>query len=298
MSVVLQPAREPTGSVPLEETCRRLERENAELQRTQSLVFTILSNSSLQPAERIVAVFTTFAVQHERSKGTVTGEYVPICAKAIATQAGISNDTVGKAIDRLSKFGAWEKPPRELTRPIYSEETEQWATPLVLRPPGSLQENLQTLARLAPTPIERKELTGKGKPGGQPGEKREKIERACPTCGSTNTRLQCLDCGTVTHTDDLISPAAAETEGQQGGCPQVAARIRIGNRSASCGHPLRTQRGQRLRKRMNPPVSSVWKPVAHLRQPSSSCARSPATIRPTSRCNRTAMQSISPNRGR
>ncbi|GAC1633634.1 MAG: hypothetical protein NVS4B2_19590 [Chloroflexota bacterium] len=203
-----------------EAKARRLEEE-------RSTFFAVLCNPSLQTTERIVALLTLFEAEHERAKGPDTGTHIPICAKAIAGRAGVSRDATGKAIDRLAKFGAWKKPPREQCRPMYDEENDRWTTPLVLELPGSLSQNLQTVARLAPSSDERKVLTGTGKPGSQPGEKREKIERTCPECGSSNTRLQCLDCGTITHTDEMVAPKSGDDEG---------------GASASCGYPPRGTR--------------------------------------------------------
>lgn len=206
-----------------------LRQENARLQRERCVFFSVLSNEALLPVERITGIFTVFAMEHERSKGARIADYATPQAAAIATQAGIGDDAVGKAIDHLAKFGAWKK---ERVKPEWNEEKQQWTSGIVLKSPGSPVEQLQRLARLRPTDDERKALTGKGKPGSKPGEKREKIERTCPHCGSTNTRLQCKDCGAITHTDDLVSPK----NGAETGNPQLADQYG-GKQSVSCGLP-------------------------------------------------------------
>jgi putative DNA primase/helicase len=217
----------PAARVSLEEY-QQLERERDRLLDQRRLFFSVLSNESLLPAERITALFTLFSIEHERSQGRAIGGYTPACVKSIARQAGIGEDAVGKAITTLAKFGAWDKTP---SRPWHDPVTDTWTSPVVLKAPGTLRENLRTIARMAPTSDERKAVTGKGKPGSRPGEKREKIDRACPTCGSLNTRLQCLDCGTITHTDELTGheerpETPPEPQVAEGGYPQVAGHRR------------------------------------------------------------------------
>jgi hypothetical protein len=239
----------PAARVSLEEY-QQLERERDRLLDQRRLFFSVLSNESLLPTERITALFTLFSIEHERSQGRAIGGYTPACVKSIARQAGIGEDAVGKAITTLAKFGAWDKTP---SRPWHDPVTDTWTSPVVLKAPGTLRENLRTIARMAPTSDERKAVTGKGKPGSRPGEKREKIDRACPTCGSLNTRLQCLDCGTITHTDELTGhEERPETppEPQVAGTPppQLAVHIRKGIEPQVADTPS------------EPPLCSDWDP--------------------------------------
>lgn len=204
--------------------------ERDRLLKERSLIGTVLSNESLQPTERIVALCTVFAVEHERSRGNGTATSTPAPIKAIAVQAGVSPDTAGKAIDRLSKFGAWDK---SNTR-TWDEERQGYISGVVLKMPGSMTESLRVLAHLAPTPEERKALTGAGKPGCLPGEKREKREkigRTCPVCYSTNTQLECLTCGTTMRTDELVHTGGEKQKLQVTGRSQGNNDARAGGAS-------------------------------------------------------------------
>ncbi len=203
--------------------------ENERLEKERCLFFSLLSNEALLPAERIVGVFTVFAMEYERSQGTAIADYAAATVAAIATQAGVGSDAAGKAIDNLGKFGAWKK---ERIRPEWDEEKKQWTSGVAIKAPGSSIERLQRIAHLRPTSEERKALTGKSKPGSQPGEKREKIDRTCPSCGSKNTSLWCLDCEEATHTDDLLKPSHDEEIGK----PQVAGQYSK-KQTATCGLP-------------------------------------------------------------
>lgn len=227
----------PPTAVPFAEFDReRQRRVTAEQERNQaktriqrlelerSAFFQILGNAALQPSERITSLFTLFAVEHGRSQGHAIGAYVPVCVKAMSGQAGLSSDTMGKAVSRLAQLGAWKKPPPEECRPFQDEETEIWTTPVVLATTSeTLLDNLRVVAQLAPTSDERKALTGKSKPGSRPGERREKIDRACPDCKSTDTRLQCQTCGAITHTDELVDQRdnGQTTEPQLTGTPPL-----------------------------------------------------------------------------
>lgn len=248
----------PAHSVPSAELDRERRRRlaaeqerdqaNTRIQRLElerSAFFQVLGNQALLPAERITSLFTLFEIEHNRGAGHALGPYIPICVKAVAGRAGLSSDTMSKAVGRLAQFGAWEKSPREECRPVQSETTGNWTTPVVLATTGeTLMDNLHVLAQLAPTSNERLALTGKSRHGSRPGEKRQKIDRACPDCGSTNTRLQCLDCGAVTHTDELIaqSDEGQSTEPQLTG-PSAGAE-KQGAEEQSAAHNENTDKGQ------------------------------------------------------
>ncbi len=187
-----------------------------ELERTA--LCGVLNNTSLLPAERIVACSTIWAIAHERSQQPEPSAYIPLCVKNISSVAGISDDVMSKTIRTLSELGApWTKEVINDGYPIYNEEEERWSYPFVIKTPvTSPLENLQAIARLRVSPEERKAKTGSSKPGG----KRTKgqtvdgltISRRCPNCNSTNTRIQCQECGLITNTDELTEGEATENE--------------------------------------------------------------------------------------
>lgn len=237
------PAPHLPASVPVEQykrlermllerdrTIHRQEQELDELRsrvgreaRERALIFTALNNDALRAPERIVALRTLFEIEHKRPSLAPDQTYVPICVKEISGSSGVGADAGGKIIDKLPLMGGpWEKAPREQCRPIKNPQTGNWETPVMLRPKGRDRlENLEILAHMKPTNEERKAATGRGKPGSQPGEKREKILRACPDCGSLDTELRCRSCGTITHTNKLIGALEA-TEGTE---PQLATTL-------------------------------------------------------------------------